>query len=165
MKGNEAERLPETPGEPENFLVIREGPVRFGIPVQSVTEVVRVPEMFSPDTPFRYRGGEVPVLTLRGFLGGIAEDGDGTERLLVLRGEPATALRVSHVEGFFEIEADAIRGPENIPIRGFLRKSLRGIARSGEELIFFLDPTAILKAIEEGRDTGQENQSTSEGGR
>jgi chemotaxis signal transduction protein len=133
------------PGEVESrdYLVVQEGSAKFGIPIEDVREIIRVPVDISGDSRLLYQGGEIDVID---FAGG-AEEGGGNEgppRLVVLRTDPLVALLIPQVVGIWSLKGSEISPTVRFPVEGPVGRSLTGVVRVEGEMVFLLDASRIV---------------------
>jgi purine-binding chemotaxis protein CheW len=134
--------------------VVRVGGRAYGVPVDSVVEVVRMVALSPiPDGPpwmagvADVRGMAVPVVDLAGRLGQVPRT-PAVDRRIVITGDPAGpfGLIVDHVAGV------AAAGPPSEPDAPGLRGAdapttisplVRQVVRIGEDMVMVLDETAL----------------------
>jgi purine-binding chemotaxis protein CheW len=141
------------------FLVFRLGDDEFGLPVESVDEVARVPAQITkvPRTPkflegvVNIRGDVIPVIDLRPrFDMPRLEQSDG-RRLIVVRSERHRAgLIVDSVSQVLRTKADAIEAAPDLT--DDITRLVRGVVNlEGEgRIVLVLDPAEILTRSERG---------------
>jgi purine-binding chemotaxis protein CheW len=149
----------ESSGEERKFLVFRLGDDEFGLPVEAVDEVARVPAQITrvPKTPkflegvVNLRGEVLPVVDQRRrFDLPKAELGEG-RRLIVVRSERHRAgLIVDSVSQVLGARADAISDAPHLT--GDITRLVRGVInleRDGR-IVLVLDPSELLTRAERG---------------
>ncbi|MEI9994687.1 MAG: chemotaxis protein CheW [Rhizomicrobium sp.] len=141
------------------FVVFRLGDDEFGLPIESVDEVARVPEQVTriPRTPkflegvVNLRGEVLPVVDQRRrFDMPVLESGDG-RRLIVVRTERHRAgLIVDSVSEVLRCAADAIEPPPDLT--GDITRLVHGVVNlEGQgRIVLLLDPAELLTRAEHG---------------
>ena len=123
----------------------------YGVPIDAVQEIVRVPEVTGvPDAPdffegvINLRGKIVPVVDLRKRLRLSSADRTKSSRVLVAEnGGRVIGLLVDAVSEVRKLPAEAVEPPpEMIAAVGI--EYITGVAKAGERLIAFLDMKRIL---------------------
>jgi purine-binding chemotaxis protein CheW len=137
------------------YVIIRLGGERYGIPTATAREVLRAPRLVRvPRVAEHIRGvinlrGEIVAVTdLRPLLGLPGGDLPAGGRLVVVEAAGlVTALLTERVEGIRSIAADAIEPcPEGLA--GFPREAVAGQAVGEESLLILLDLEHILSRPE-----------------
>jgi purine-binding chemotaxis protein CheW len=152
-------------GEERKFLVFRLGDDEFGLPVEAVDEVARVPGQITrvPKTPkflegvVNLRGDVLPVVDQRKRfdlpkldVGPKSEHADG-RRLVVVRSERHRAgLIVDSVSQVLRTTADAIEPAPDLT--GDITRLVRGVVNLEREgrIVLVLDPAELLTRAERG---------------
>lgn len=145
------------------FLVFRLGGDEFGLPIEAVDEVARVPAKITrvPKTPkflegvVNLRGEVIPVIDQRRrFDMPRLEQGEG-RRLVILRTERHRAgLIVDSVSEVLRVRGDAIAPPPDLA--GDITKLVRGVINlessvtEGARIVLLLDPADLLTRAERG---------------
>jgi purine-binding chemotaxis protein CheW len=137
--------------ETRDYVVIRLGGERYGIPSVTAREVLRAPRLIRvPRVAEHIRGvinlrGEIVAVTdLRPLLGLPGGDLPAGGRLVVVEAAGlVTALLTERVEGIHSIAADTIEPcPERLA--GFPREAVAGQTAGEEGLLILLDMEHIL---------------------
>ena len=125
-------------------LVVRVGAERFGLPMDRVAEVLRLPRQAIQEVhggrAFVLRGRTVPLMTLADLLGLPDVDGaDEVPTLAVFTGQELVGIAV---DGFEERLDAALRPPDGLlaAMPNLLGTTLRGDGR----VLLVLDPEALL---------------------
>ncbi|GAB6183574.1 chemotaxis protein CheW [Thermodesulfovibrio hydrogeniphilus] len=138
------------------FLIKKEA---FGLPLQSVKEIVRYPEITEvPRAPAylrgltNLRGTIVPVIDSRVKLNlPVTEVTDHTRLIILETGTTPTGIIVDKVKGVVEFEASEIEEPPSIVSSGIDKKFISAVIKSKDEIIMELDLESLcdidLKAI------------------
>ena len=146
-------------GEERQFVVFRLGEDEFGLPIEAVNEVARVPEQISrlPKTPkflegvVNLRGEVLPVVDQRRRFDMPALEEKGARRLIVVRTERHRAgLIVDAVLEVLRCSADDIEpAPDltNETVR--LVHGVINLATAGR-MVLLLDPAELLTRAERG---------------
>ena len=141
------------------FLVFRLGGDEFGLPVDAVVEVARVPEQITrlPKTPkflegvVNLRGDVLPVIDQRRrFDMPPLENGEG-RRLIVVRTERHRAgVIVDGVSDVLRSSASAVEPPPQLTDE--ISRLVRGVINlpSSNRMVLLLDPTELLTRAEQG---------------
>ncbi|MHC4601379.1 MAG: chemotaxis protein CheW [Planctomycetota bacterium] len=150
--------------EPKSHLVVGDGEVKYGIPLDAIEEVLRVPAELSRREALRFRGRDLRVEDLGGEPGPADPEGDGPPRLLVLRSDPPVALRIPHVVGVWDLREDEASSTVRFPVGGPVGRSLKGVIRVRGEMVFLLDVAAYVAAAAAGDEGSKGGDATSEVG-
>lgn len=133
---------------PENLVLVRHGEDRVGIDLASVREVLRMMRIQPlPGAPagvlgvINVRGETIPVVDVESRLPAGARSPTIDYHLVVIGGEVALALAVTHVEDMESLETGGWQDAEGVLPDGV---PLRGVARVNAELIPVLDPGRLL---------------------
>jgi purine-binding chemotaxis protein CheW len=127
------------------------GKEAYGVPIEAVQEIVRVPEITAlPEAPeyfqgvINLRGRIVPVMDLRSRLGLARQDLSRSSRVLVIQNSGKVAgLLVDAVHEVRKLPADAVEAPpEMVSAVGI--EYITGVAKAGARLIVFLDIEKIV---------------------
>lgn len=149
----------ESAGEQRQFLVFRLGDDEFGLPIEAVDEVARVPDQITrvPKTPkflegvVNLRGEVLPVVDQRRrFDMAPAADREG-RRLIVLRTDRHRAgLIVDSVSEVLRWPADSL--DEAPDLTGEANRLVNGVANleASGRMILLLDPAELLTRAERG---------------
>ncbi len=133
----------------------------YGVPIEAVHEIVRVPEMTAvPDAPeffegvINLRGKIVPVVDLRARLRLPRAERTRSSRVLVTEnGGRVIGLLVDAVSEVRKLPVEAVeQPPEMIAAVGI--EYITGVAKVGERLIIFLDLKKIL-SVEDMKTIGR----------
>ena len=135
----------------EQMVILDVGDEAYGIPVQRVREIIRVPPITRvPNGPsflegvINLRGQVIPVLDLRKHLGIAAEDETRRSRVVVSElGRHTVGLMVDGVSEVVMVATTEIEPPPSL-ITGANDGQIRGVARLGDRLVLFLDPDRML---------------------
>jgi purine-binding chemotaxis protein CheW len=140
------------------FVVFRLGADEFGLPIEAVDEVARVPEQITrvPKTPkflegvINLRGEVLPVVDQRRRFDLPADDSE-SRRLIVVRSERHRAgLIVDSVSGVLRSTADAIDPAPDLT--GDITRLMHGVVNLEDSgrIILLLDPGELLTRAERG---------------
>lgn len=133
------------------FVVFGVGKELYGVSIESVYEIVRVPEVTEiPDAPeflegvINLRGKIVPVIDLRKRLRleGIGKT-KATRVLIAEHGNNIAGLLVDSVSEVLKIQPDAVEQPPEM-ISAIGVEYITGVAKVDERLIILLDTKKIL---------------------
>ena len=135
----------------EQMVVLDVGEESYGIPVQRVREIVRVPPITRvPNGPaclegvINLRGQVIPVMDLRKHLGIPAGSETRRSRVVVSElGRHTVGLLVDGVSQVVMVATSEIEPPPTL-VAGANDGQVRGIARLGDRLVLFLDPDRVL---------------------
>lgn len=144
-----------TAAETRDYVVIRLGGERFGLPASVAREVLRVPRLVRVPRVVAHiqgvinlRGQVVAVTDLRPLLGLPVQELPADGRLVVVEAAGLlTALVAEKVEGIRGIAADAIE-PVTEGLEGFPREAAAGQVSGDEGLLVLLDMEQILSRPE-----------------
>jgi purine-binding chemotaxis protein CheW len=146
-------------GEERQFVVFRLGEDEFGLPIEAVNEVARVPEQISrlPKTPkflegvVNLRGEVLPVVDQRRRFDMPALKEKGARRLIVVRTERHRAgLIVDAVLEVLRCSADDIEPAPNLTNEAVrLVHGVINLAAAGR-MVLLLDPAELLTRAERG---------------
>ncbi len=143
------------------IVVFSIGKEFYGVPIEAVHEIVRVPELTAvPDAPeffegvINLRGKIVPVVDLRARLRLPRAERTRTSRILVTEnGGRVIGLLVDAVSEVRKLAVESIeQPPEMIAAVGI--EYITGVAKVGERLIIFLDLRKIL-SVEDMKTIGR----------
>ena len=146
-------------GEAVTFLIFRLGDDEFGLPIEVVDEVTRMPTQITkvPNTPaflegvFNLRGQVVPVVDQR-LRFGMAQLDDGSRRRLVVvrTARHRAGLIVDSVSEVMRTDADAIADAPNLT--GEATRLVNGIVNleKAGRIVLILDPAELLTRAEQG---------------
>jgi len=149
----------DAPGEERQFLVFRLGDNEFGLPVEAVDEVTRVPDQITrlPRTPkflegvINLRGDVLPVVDQRRRFDMPPLEGRGGRHLVVVRTERHKAgLIVDAVREILRCRADEIEPAPNLSNEAV--KLVHGVVNLAKtaRIVLLLDPTELLTRTERG---------------
>lgn len=141
------------------FVVFRLGDEEFGLPVDAVVEVARVPERITrvPRTPaflegvVNLRGEVLPVIDQRRRFGMPPLDARDGCRVVVVRTEHHRAgLIVDAVTGVLPVARDAVEPAPDLA--GETTRLVQGVAVLGAQgrMVLLLDPAELLTRTERG---------------
>ena len=161
--GSAPERRARTPaarGEERQFLVFRLGDDEFGLPIEAVDEVARVPDQITrlPKTPkflegvVNLRGDVLPVVDQRRRFDMPPLEEQGGRRLVVVRTERHRAgLIVDSVSEVLRCFAERHRAGAR-PDRRDRRASSSGVINleKAGRIVLLLDPAELLTRAERG---------------
>jgi purine-binding chemotaxis protein CheW len=149
----------ESRGEERQFVVFRLGEDEFGLPIEAVNEVARVPEQISrlPRTPkflegvVNLRGEVLPVVDQRRRFDMPALEEKGARRLIVVRTERHRAgLIVDAVLEVLRCSADKIQPAPNLTNEAVrLVQGVINLEKAGR-MVLLLDPAELLTRAERG---------------
>ena len=149
----------ESRGEERQFVVFRLGEDEFGLPIEAVNEVARVPEQISrlPRTPkflegvVNLRGEVLPVVDQRRRFDMPALEEKGARRLIVVRTERHRAgLIVDAVLEVLRCSADDIEPAPNLTNEAVrLVQGVINLEKAGR-MVLLLDPAELLTRAERG---------------
>jgi purine-binding chemotaxis protein CheW len=160
--GSTREGNKDTPGSPREerqFLVFRLGDDEFGLPIEAVDEVARVPDQITrlPRTPkflegvVNLRGEVLPVVDQRRRFDMPALDERATRRLVVVRTERHKAgLIVDSVSEVLRCPADEIEPAPSLSNETV--KLVHGVVNLEQagRIVLLLDPAELLTRAERG---------------
>jgi purine-binding chemotaxis protein CheW len=158
--------IPEAPGEgarsrgeERQFVVFRLGEDEFGLPIEAVNEVARVPDQITrlPKTPkflegvVNLRGDVLPVVDQRRRFDMPALEDKGGRRLIVVRTERHRAgLIVDAVLEVLRCSADDIEPAPNLTNEAVrLVHGVINLEKAGR-IVLLLDPAELLTRAERG---------------
>ncbi len=150
------------------LVVFNVGKELYGVGIDSVQEIVRVPDVTEvPDSPIflegviNLRGRVVPVIDLRKRLRlNGAERTKSTRVLITGNGGNIVGLLVDSVSEVIKIQPDAIEDPPEM-ISAIGVEYITGVAKMEERLIILLDIKKILD-VEEMKSLGRTVERTME---
>jgi purine-binding chemotaxis protein CheW len=133
------------------IVVFRIGRESFGVPIDAVQEIVRVPEVTAvPDAPgflegvINLRGRIVPVVDLRKRLNLARAEKTRSSRVLITENIGATVgLLVDAVSEVLKLQPGAVEAPPEM-ISAIGIEYITGVAKIEERLIIFLDLKRVL---------------------
>jgi purine-binding chemotaxis protein CheW len=152
-------QAPRRQGEERQFLVFRLGEDEFGLPIEAVDEVARVPEQITrlPKTPkflegvVNLRGDVLPVVDQRRRFDMPALEERGGRRLVVVRTERHRAgLIVDAVSEVLRCYADDIEPAPDLSNEAV--KLVDGVINleTAARIVLLLDPAELLTRAERG---------------
>lgn len=135
----------------EQLVVLDVADEAYGIPVQRVREIIRVPPITRvPNGPaflegvINLRGQVIPVLDLRKHLGLPASDHSRRSRVVVAElGDYAVGMVVDGVSQVVMVPTGDIEPPPTL-VAGAEDGQVRGVARLGDRLVLLLEPDRML---------------------
>jgi purine-binding chemotaxis protein CheW len=135
----------------EQMVVLDVGEESYGIPVQRVREIIRVPPITRvPNGPeflegvINLRGQVIPVMDLRKHLGIPFGDETKASRVVVSElGHHTVGLMVDGVSQVVMVATGDIEPPPAL-VAGVADGQVCGVARLGDRLVLFLDPDRVL---------------------
>jgi len=130
----------------------RIGRETFGLPIASVREIVRVPEITSvPNAPdyiegvINLRGRIIPVVDLRKRFGEKSLETSKKNRIVVVEMESrAIGLLVNSASEVLKIPPSEIEAPQNVFPEGELNY-IRGVGKLKGRLVILLDLSRVLQ--------------------
>ena len=134
------------------IVAMRCGPATFGLPIDSVREIVMVPEITPVPESGRFvrgiinlRGRILPVLDLGDRLGLGPGPTDGSGRILVVehQGRHPLGLLVDEASEVLRVAPELVGPPPELAV-GALSGSVKAVARIDERLILLLELGRIL---------------------
>lgn len=135
----------------EQMVVLDVGEESYGIPVQRVREIIRVPPVTRvPNGPsflegvVNLRGQVIPVMDLRKHLGIPAGDETRRSRVVVAElGRHTVGLVVDGVSQVVMVATNEVEPPPSL-VAGANDGQIRGVVRLGDRLVLLLDPERVL---------------------
>jgi purine-binding chemotaxis protein CheW len=135
----------------EQMVVLDVGEESYGIPVQRVREIIRVPPITRvPNGPaflegvVNLRGQVIPVMDLRKHLGVSYGHETKSSRVVVSElGRHTVGLMVDGVSEVVMVATGDIEPPPAL-VAGVNDGQVCGVARLGDRLVLFLDPDRVL---------------------
>ncbi|KKM11215.1 hypothetical protein SY88_09740 [Clostridiales bacterium PH28_bin88] len=133
----------------EKYVTFNLAGERYGIPVQKVQEIIRLPEITKvPQAPgyveglANLRGMIVTVVNGRGKMGLLSQEHDDATRVLILALDTRTAgyLVDSISEVLSVSQADVEKVPDDLPNQGYLT----GLVRADRGVVMLLDPEKVV---------------------
>ena len=136
----------------------RIGPQTFALPISTVREIIRVPEVTSiHDAPnyvegvINLRGRIIPVIDLRKRFGAPAAEGDKRNRIVVVELEMrAIGLIVNSASEVLKFQPSEIEQPNNVFREGDLNY-VTGVGKLKDRLVILLDVSRMLQYGQLGR--------------
>ena len=133
------------------MVVLDVGDESYGIPVQRVREIIRVPPITRvPNGPaflegvINLRGQVIPVMDLRKHLGIPFGAETKSSRVIVSElGRHTVGLMVDGVSQVVMVATNEIEPPPAL-VAGAADGQVCGVARLGDRLVLFLDPDRVL---------------------
>lgn len=135
------------------YLTFRVGEQEYAVPVGVVTEIVRVPRIYSvPDVPsyirgvINLRGKVIPLLDVRSRFGMARTELDDRTVVVVLQVDDVfTGLVVDAVSEVVELPPDQV---DEHGARGGVRQNMvNRVGRRGDRVSFILDITNLLAHV------------------
>ncbi len=126
----------------------------FGVPIEKVREIVRVPEITAvPDTPefvegvINLRGKIVPVVDMRKRLGAIEIERVRENRVLILemKGGKTVGLIVDAASEILKINEDCVEPPPEL-VTSIGAEYVTGVGKLDDKLIVLIDLPRLLSA-------------------
>src|SRR5690606_17599876 len=147
-----------TMAEEEQLVVFRIMNEEFGVPIQRVREIIKVPHITHLPHSAAYvegvinlRGDVLPVINLRRRFGLSAEEKDDNTRIMIVEyGSGQVGLVVDAVTEVLRIPKDAI-GPPPAHVAGLRTELIAGIGKLEDRLLILLDPDQLLTSEDEIR--------------
>jgi purine-binding chemotaxis protein CheW len=141
------------------FLAFRLGDDEFGLPIEAIDEVARLPEQITrvPKAPkflegvINLRGEVLPVVDQRRRFDMAASENPQARRLIVLRSERHRAgVIVDSVSEVLRCDADSIE--EAPDLTGEATRLVRGVVNlaAQDRIVLLLDPAELLTRAERG---------------
>jgi len=135
----------------EQVIVLDVADESYGMPVQRVREIIRVPPITRvPNGPaflegvINLRGQVIPVLDLRKHLGVATTEHTRRSRVVVGElGEYTVGMVVDAVSQVVMVSSSQIEPPPALVANGE-NGQVRGVARLGDRLVLLLDPDRVL---------------------
>jgi purine-binding chemotaxis protein CheW len=158
-QGATAPQMAHSSAAERQFLVFRLGDDEFGLPIETIDEVARVPEQITrlPKTPkflegvVNLRGEVVPVIDQRRRFDMPKLERTEGRRLIVVRTERHRAgIIVDSVSEVLRSTADAIEPPPDLT--GDITRLIAGVINLEDQarIILLLDPAELLTRAEHG---------------
>jgi len=127
----------------------------FGVPIEKVKEIVRVPEITHvPDAPefvegvINLRGKIVPVVDMRKRLGAKTNEPSRTSRVLILEMDTGVVgLIVDSASEILKISDEAIEPPPEL-VSSIGGDYITGVGKLNDKLIVMLDLKRLMSAEE-----------------
>lgn len=140
----------------QKFTIFTIGNETFGIGIERVVEILKVPKIFTiPGLPeflsgvMSVRGHVVPVMDLRRRFG-LTPSGN-KERIIIVRyGKEKISFLVDDIKEILSLSPEAIRTPPSI-FKGFKTEYLTGMGKHGERIIILLNVDNLLSSEEKIR--------------
>ncbi len=140
----------------QKFTIFTIGNETFGIGIERVVEILKVPKIFTiPGLPeflsgvMNVRGHVVPVMDLRHRFG-LTPSGN-KERIIIVRyGKEKISFLVDDIKEILSLSPEAIRTPPSI-FKGFKTEYLTGMGKHGERIIILLNVDNLLSSEEKIR--------------
>lgn len=135
------------------YIVVMLGPESFGIPIDNVDNIVRMPRITRVPKSQPYyvgvinlRGEVVPVMSLRRRFGLEDDVYKGSTRIIILKLEDQSLVGVvvDEVQEVVNLTEETIENP-NFKLNEANADYLAGIGKAGERLISLLDIEAVVK--------------------
>lgn len=145
----------ERDSRPEQYVVVRIADEEYGLPIGSVTSIVR----FEEPTPVPHAGaGIMGVLNLRGQVLPVVDLADvllgrelarsGRARVVVCDdGRGPVGLAVDDAHEVIAVDADACRPAPPVLATGGPAQAVTAVASLGERLVLLLDPARVLAGL------------------
>lgn len=145
------------PAENEKYLLFRLGRGRYGLPIQDVREIIRLPELVElPGAPasvqgiFNLRGEIHAVINLRSRFGLTQADASGgaagEEFALLL--DVADENMAAIVDSCYSVEeiapSEIGEAPEDLVVDGSIRAAVRGIVRRDDHVLLLVEARELL---------------------
>jgi purine-binding chemotaxis protein CheW len=135
----------------EQVIVLDVADESYGMPVQRVREIIRVPPITRvPNGPtflegvINLRGQVIPVLDLRKHLGVQATEHTRRSRVVVGElGDYTVGMVVDAVSQVVMVPASNVEPPPSL-VSSAENGQVRGVARLGDRLVLLLDPDRVL---------------------
>lgn len=134
----------------QRFLTFRLEQQVYALPAESVSEVIHVPAVARvPQAPpgllgiANLRGAILPLVSLRGLLGGVDAVSCSTSRAIVLAGNPPAAVAVDAVHALISIEVDRIEA-HRVQLGASAHERLTGAFQTASGTVKVLDIQVML---------------------
>jgi purine-binding chemotaxis protein CheW len=151
--GNEAKTGQDGAGDDEQVVVFRLGAEEFGVPIESVQEIVRVPETLThvPKAPpsvegvINLRGSVLPVVDLRRRLGlPTIERNDGQRIVVFLIRGVRTGFIVDAVAEVLKVPRNAIEPAPNLSVEQSTLLARMANLEKQKRMLQLIDPSHLL---------------------
>jgi purine-binding chemotaxis protein CheW len=151
--GNEAKAVQDGAGDDEQVVVFRLGAEEFGVPIESVQEIVRVPETLThvPKAPasvegvINLRGSVLPVVDLRRRLGlATIERNDGQRIVVFLIRGVRTGFIVDAVAEVLKVPRNAIEPAPNLSLEQSTLLARMANLEKQKRMLQLIDPSHLL---------------------
>jgi len=142
----------------EQLVVFRIMNEEFGVPIQRVREIIKVPHIthLPHSAPYvegviNLRGDVLPVINLRRRFGLEAQEKDDSTRIMIVEyGDGQVGLVVDAVTEVLRLPRSAIGAPP-AHVAGLHTELIAGIGKLEDRLLILLDPDQLLSRDDEIR--------------